>query len=432
MKRIILSFIILLAAQIGFAQEEVAIEQNINASIGCLNINAGWDVRLMHRETEGYRLAVVVPERFASIATETQVCNLKGDTLTILKNTMLPQGTIVELEGNLNFRFLVIYQEAKVAIDRLSVPDNATTKYDLYLGNNSKVSINRLISNGEPYINLGDKSKLCIDTIQGNGKPLIEIYNADFQYGTNLLDGEILVKEYERKLPNGFYKPKNPKIIKTKIVDGHPVTKERYKIWNADFTCDASIGYRRNQNPKDFESPFTNNGISSLSFGLSTSFRLGDYWTLTTGLRYNDNEYFMSHQVKLTEGRLEAIDGQTPIQQNRLFNCYLGIPIVLCFGSAELFGSGELLNSNLSLDLFFGHILFGVLRTRNAEDNYKKWHSEKATSIFNPWKLEVGLSFNTNLIGFIHGIRVYTNLLPEYNKAVTTEKFRSIGVEIKL
>ena len=46
--------------------------------------------------------------------------------------------------------------------------------------------------------------------------------------------------------------------------------------------------------------------------------------------------------------------------------------------------------------------------------------------------MELGLSFDTHHLGIIHGVRVFTNLLPEYRPSVTTEKFRSIGVEIKL
>ena len=52
MKRIFLSLAILLAAQIGFAQEEVAIEQNINQRINKLEINSGWDVHLIHHEAD--------------------------------------------------------------------------------------------------------------------------------------------------------------------------------------------------------------------------------------------------------------------------------------------------------------------------------------------------------------------------------------------
>ena len=236
------------------------------------------------------------------------------------------------------------------------------------------------------------------------------------------MDGEILVKEY--KSPTWFYEKKNPKVIKTEIVDGQPVTTERYKTWNASIAFDFDMGFRNLQNPIDFSSPFTNNGVLTESVGLSTGWRFNEQLSLLTGLRLNYNRYFMAHQVQLTENGLESIDGQTPIQVNRLSNGYLGVPVSLYWGN-------ELLKSGLSFDVFFGHILYGSMQTRNAEDNYKDWHSEKATHLFNPWKLEVGMSFYTNLVGFIHGFRVYTNLLPEYNKSVTTEKFRSIGFEIK-
>ena len=423
MKRIILSFVIFLAAQIGFAQEEVAIEQNINAPIGCLNISAGWEVRLMNRNMDSYRLAVVVPDRFVGIAAETQVCNLKGDTLTILENTMLPQGTVVELEGPLELQEIVLLTEAKAVFDHLLIPEKAT-KFEIYLAKRSEMTVHQLISNGEPFISLSDESKLTIDTIQGTGNPKIKMYNAKFQYGTSLLDGEIVVKEFKK--PSWFYyEVQNPKVIKTKLVDGQPVTTERYKIWNASVAIDVGMGFRKYQNPIDFNSPFTNNGILSINWGLSTGFRFSDRWTFSTGLRYNFNQYFMVHQLKLNENGLETIDGQTPIQQNQLVSGYLGIPVELHFSF------GEQWKSSLSLDAFFARRLHGTLDTCGPEGNYKNWTGENAPSLFNPWKLEVGLSINTSLIGFIHGIRVYTNLLPEYSKAVTTEKFRSVGVEIK-
>ena len=422
MKRNVLLLLAFCLTQMALAQEEVAIEQTIDQSIGCLWISADWDVRLKHNDDNGYRVAVVVPERFAGIAAEIQICNLTGDTLTILENTMLPKGTIVELEGNLNFKAITMSKEAKVTIDRLYVPQEAEANYYLYLMKKSEVSINQLVSSGEILIHLSDESKLRIDTIQGSGKPIIELYNGDFQYGTSLLDGEILVKEY--KSPTWFYEKKNPKVIKTEIVDGQPVTTERYKTWNASIAFDFDMGFRNLQNPIDFSSPFTNNGVLTESVGLSTGWRFNEQLSLLTGLRLNYNRYFMAHQVQLTENGLESIDGQTPIQVNRLSNGYLGVPVSLYWGN-------ELLKSGLSFDVFFGHILYGSMQTRNAEDNYKDWHSEKATHLFNPWKLEVGMSFYTNLVGFIHGFRVYTNLLPEYNKSVTTEKFRSIGFEIK-
>ena len=47
-------------------------------------------------------------------------------------------------------------------------------------------------------------------------------------------------------------------------------------------------------------------------------------------------------------------------------------------------------------------------------------------------KYEEGLSFNTQHLGILHGIRVFTNLLPEYKPGVVDGKIRSFGVELKL
>ena len=100
MKRIILSFIILLATQVVLAQEEVAIEQNINQRINKLEINPGWNVHLLHHEADsGYRVAIITDENLAARAYNVQLCNVKDQTLTILENTQLPQGTVVEIEG---------------------------------------------------------------------------------------------------------------------------------------------------------------------------------------------------------------------------------------------------------------------------------------------------------------------------------------------
>ena len=104
MKRIILSLAILLAAQIGFAQEEVAIEQNINQRINKLEINSGWEVHLIHHEADsGYRVAIITEDDLAARAYNVQLCNVKDQTLTILENTQLPRGTVVEIEGPMTF-----------------------------------------------------------------------------------------------------------------------------------------------------------------------------------------------------------------------------------------------------------------------------------------------------------------------------------------
>ena len=166
MKRITLLIMSLCLTGLGIAQEEVAIEQTIDQPIGYLEIGAGWEVRLMNRNTDSYSLAVVVPERFAGIANETRVCNLAGDTLTILENTILPKGTVVELEGRLGFRKINAFDKSTAMAEQIDIPENAEPVY-IELGEKADLSIKKLVCQGDPHFEMGERSRLNIDTICG-------------------------------------------------------------------------------------------------------------------------------------------------------------------------------------------------------------------------------------------------------------------------
>lgn len=423
MKRITLLIMSLCLTGLGFAQEEVAIEQTINQPIGYLEIGSGWEVRLMNRNTDSYRLAVVVPERFAGIANETRVCNLAGDTLTILENTMLPKGTVVELEGRLGFRKINAFDKATAMAEQVDIPENADPVY-IELGEKANMSIKKLVCQGDPHFEMGERSRLNIDTICGRGDIHIARHNAEFQYGTSLKEGKIHIDIYER--PSWYYLKENPIIITTKLEDGQPVTTERNRIWDNSLSISFGVGYRNGLNPVNRNSPYTNSGGLDVPIGLLTGFVFTPHLSLSTGLQVNLNQRWMDYPVKMGENGLEVIENPEITQHDKLVSTYLCIPAELYyyFGKSKSYG--------LSMDVRFGYLIGAQLITRFPSIGNQGSIGENARSLFNPWKLEAGISFNTNVLGIIHGVRVYTNLLPEYNKAVTTEKFRSIGVEIKL
>lgn len=422
MKRITLLIMSLCLTGLGFAQEEVAIEQTINQPIGYLEIGSGWEVRLMNRNTDSYRLAVVVPERFAGIANETRVCNLAGDTLTILENTMLPKGTVVELEGRLGFRKINAFDKATAMAEQVDIPENADPVY-IELGEKANMSIKKLVCQGDPHFEMGERSRLNIDTICGRGDIHIARHNAEFQYGTSLKEGKIHIDIYER--PSWYYLKENPIIITTKLEDGQPVTTERNRIWDNSLSISFGVGYRNGLNPVNRNSPYTNSGGLDVPIGLLTGFVFTPHLSLSTGLQVNLNQRWMDYPVKMGENGLEVIENPEITQHDKLVSTYLCIPAELYyyFGKSKSYG--------LSMDVRFGYLIGAQLITRFPSIGNQGSIGENARSLFNPWKLEAGISFNTNVLGIIHGVRVYTNLLPEYNKAVTTEKFRSIGFEIK-
>ena len=435
MKRITLLFAILLATHIAFAQEEVAIEQNINTSISYLNINAGWNVHLMHRETEGYRIAIVVPKQYEEIAiVDVHVCNINCDTMTINENTLLPRGTVIELEGPMTFGQITLLNNATAEADYVvsSAASVSEKETNLHLRKNASLLVKHYhIPNKEnsPVMDVWDQARLTIDTISGEGDAVVNVYaGADFQYGINALHGKITLSEYDKtgNWPNWPYQQKDVKIIKTKEVDGELVTTDRRKIWNDAIALDGGIGVLQGNTPTDPNSPLLQSTTLSVKLGMTTYFKFSNHWGLNTGILWNHNKKSLCHQVKYENNELLVTDGHEDYQRNRLTNNYLGVPVNLYFYPWKR------QTESFSLDFYCARLLGERLFTTTDPTKLFARTSEKVDNIFNPWKLEVGLSFNTQHLGFIHGIRVFTNLLPEYKPGVTTDKIRSVGVEIKL
>ena len=433
MKRIILSIAILLAAQIGFAQEEVAIEQNINQRINKLEISSGWDVHLIHHEADsGYRVAIITEDDLAARAYNVQLCNVKDQTLTILENTQLPQGTVVEIEGPMTFGQINLLNNATAEADYVvasaaSVPEDWT---NLNLCMYSSFHVRHYhIPNPEnsPGMKIWDQAQLTIDTISGEGDAVVNTYAGNFQYGSDFLRGKITLYDYEAT-NNWPYQGKDTRVIKTKEVDGEWVTTNRRKIWDPTLRIDAGFGIIMGDTPKNPNSPLLQSSTLAIKVGISTYFRLGNRWGLSTGIQSSVNKKSLCHQVKYENNELVVIDGQEDFQRDRLTSSYLGIPVSLDYYL------GKRQTESISLDFYFAR-LCGERLSTSADPTQSwgiSWTAISVDNIFNPWKLEVGLSFNTRHLGIIHGLRVFTNLLPEYKPGVTTDKFRSVGVEIKL
>ena len=438
MKRIILSLAILLAAQIGFAQEEVAIEQNINQRINKLEINSGWDVHLIHHEADsGYRVAIITEEDLAARAYNVQLCNVKDQTLTILENTQLPRGTVVEIEGPMTFGQISLLDRATAEADYVvaSAASVSEKETNLDLSKNASLLVKHYhipSKENSPVMDVWDQARLTIDTISGEGDAVVNTFaGADFQYGINALHGKITLSEYDKtgNWPNWPYQHKDCRVIKTKEVDGELVTTDRKKIWNNALSLNAGVGVLQGNTPKDPNSPLLQSTTVSVKLGMTTYFKFSNHWGLSSGILWNHNTKSLCHQVKYEDEELVVIDGQGDYQRDRLKNDYLGIPITL------FYYLGKRQTESLSLDLYCARLLGERLST-SADPTQVAWGfgwtAISVDNVFNPWKLEAGLSFNTQHLGVIHGIRVFTNLLPEYKPGFTTDKFRSVGLEIKL
>ena len=330
-----------------------------------------------------------------------------------------------------------------IAIDVVKMVGHSVVAYCVVVGNR----IDRMHDEGHHHHTIGSRgaqqqsriaqtaigTTLACGTLrqvaQGEGDAVVNNYEGDFQYNTNVLKGKITLRKYENTY-SWPYQQQDERVIKTKEVDGELVTTDRKKIWNDALVLDVGIGEQYGNTPTNPDSPFLQYNTLSANIGFSTYFKLGNRWGLRTGLQWNENRKSLCHQVKYENDELVVADGQEDYQRNRLYNLYMGIPVSLDYYL------GKRQTESFSLDLYCGRLIGETLVT--SKDPTKPFGlvlfpgtKDHLDNIFNPWKLEVGLSFNTRHLGIIHGLRVFTNLLPEYKPGVTTDKFRSIGVEIK-
>ena len=90
----------------------------------------------------------------------------------------------------------------------------------------------------------------------------------------------------------------------------------------------------------------------------------------------------------------------------------------------------------VALDLFAGYavtryFVIDNLHTPGIEDENTGRTVLKSAAI-QPWKVEVGLSLSTSLLGLTHGVRFFANLLPTYQDPTTGEKIYTSGITLFL
>ena len=189
------------------------------------------------------------------------------------------------------------------------------------------------------------------------------------------------------------------------------------------------------------ECPYISTHGYLLQIPLLLSYDLTPHWRLSTGLRYDFNWDPLKYRVATG---YDASGNRTPLafdtamhyssQYAYAFHSYIGVPLEIRWHPV----AKEHRLVSLSLDLFAAYAI-------NRYVNIKEWtvnsYNPNALAINTsgsgdvyrgdsmlPWKLEVGLTISTDVIGLIHGVRFFTNLLPTYLEPVSGEKIYISGM----
>lgn len=178
-----------------------------------------------------------------------------------------------------------------------------------------------------------------------------------------------------------------------------------------------------------------------LRLPLMAHFNLSQRWQLNTGLRYDFEWSTLRYNVEYdfinNDGLHFLSTPTTAHQKTRTYHGYIGIPVQLVWypwpANHRALGIG--------LDIYAAYAVsrYIIINNRDARYTYSGVHTANATTVigsdapmFQPWKLEMGLTFSTDVIGLLHGVRLFANLLPTYIDPVTNEKIYTSGITLFL
>lgn len=164
-----------------------------------------------------------------------------------------------------------------------------------------------------------------------------------------------------------------------------------------------------------------------------------DRWIAIGGLRYDFEWSPLHYNITPVEGGgLDFLTTPTTGRQTAImYHSYVGL-------TGEIQWQAVRRNRRalrLSFDCYFAYDVshYLTIRTRDARNTYfgtqtstGKTVVESSDPMFQPWKLELGFTLSTDLLGIIHGVRFFTNLLPTYIDPASGEKIYNTGMMIYL
>ena len=200
-----------------------------------------------------------------------------------------------------------------------------------------------------------------------------------------------------------------------------------------------SVGASLYNNGNDHSPYYSHHGFT-VQLPLMAHWQFAPKWQLSSGLRYDFAWNRLYYNVEpsgswddFSNMGLQFLQTPTTSKQNAYaYISHLGIPVEL-----KWYPFAHNRNSlGVALDLFAGYavtryFVIDNLHTPGMEDENTGQTVLKSAAI-QPWKVEVGLSLSTSLLGLTHGVRFFANLLPTYQDPTTGEKIYTSGITLFL
>lgn len=181
----------------------------------------------------------------------------------------------------------------------------------------------------------------------------------------------------------------------------------------------------------DDASPFTSKYGFLIELPLVFSYQATPHWKLSTGLTYRFQWTPLYYAVTSNSGNIEIDEtAQVGKQHGYIYRSYVGVPLkTTWFPNAKNHGI-----FSLSFDCYAAYNVSEFINLGRVSSNVSTWAvfstAEDGHSL-TPWKLELGLTLGTDVLGMIHGVRFFGNLLPDY-KDNSGNKIHTFGLTFYL
>lgn len=182
----------------------------------------------------------------------------------------------------------------------------------------------------------------------------------------------------------------------------------------------------------DDASPYFSRFGTTLQVPLSFNYRFNPHWRFSLGLRYDFNWAPLTNCVDIQHDNLNrtcgiAIDTTPHVGTQRadVFHNYIGIPVQITW--YPWVRERDILS--LSLDFYAGYAISKDICVRkNSSKSWLNKHHDTSDPSLVPWKMELGFTVSTDIIGLLHGVRIFTNLLPTYKDPKTNKNIYTAGI----
>lgn len=419
--------IIALFATLAVHSQEIAVEQVIHRPFTDLDVQGGWDLHIIHTPDTQVTISIVTTEANEMQATQTQLCGFKTktkrSTLQINANSTLPAGTRVELRGNLNLKEITLNTNARVTVDHLqntslTFKDNATLSIGCYSDNSvNDCSYNR--------IDVTNFSSLHIDTIKNVNLHVELNQNSRFTFSQIEPSAQLSIDDENGTSVNDYSlwqltpDPKHKHILEDTIRN-ISVHNQSLRKWNHFIMLNG--GFNENTSlTGNYASPYATTTSGDIWIEFFTGFKLSNKWSFSVGLNVQSRFTQFDHQVELGTNGLTLADTKLPATKNYINNGWLSIPFRFWYGVGKDYA--------ISPDIQFGRLFLSTFYTQELTTEHKSYKTE--ADFVNPWRIELGLSLRINKV-FFKGVRIYTNLLPEYRANTTGKNIHAFGLQLLL